>query len=374
MSLLAQQDVAEVDEAESKVDRDVAEISQFRLMARRFKKSKLAVISAYLLVFMYVCMIFSSFLSPNSPQFINANATNLPPAKLTFANGGLATCGRSQTLDQATLTYSYKIDCNTKIPIQIFGKGFEYKLFGVIPTSRHLLTVKPPETLYLWGADSQGRDVFSRSLAGSRVSLTIGILSVILATFVAAVFGTASGYFGGAVDNIIQRVAEVIMSIPTLPLWLVLAAILPKDMSVTSRYLMISLILTVVGWPGLARQVRAKVMAYAHADYVNAARVAGSGHSRIIATHLLPNTVSHLVAVACLSIPGTIAAETSLSFLGVGMQEPAVSWGVLLQAAQKVDVVVSYPWILIPAILVIVAVTAFQLLGDGLRDAVDPYG
>lgn len=374
MSLLVQQDVAEVEEASSKVDRDVAEISQFRLMARRFKKSRLAVISAYLLIFMYVCMLFSGFLSPNSPQFINADATNLPPAKLTFAGGGLAMCGRAQVLDQATLTYSYKIDCNTKVPIQFFGKGFDYKILGVIPSNRHLMTVKPPQTLYLWGADSQGRDVFSRSLAGSRVSLTIGIVSVILATFVAAVLGTASGYFGGAVDNIIQRVAEVIMSIPTLPLWLVLAAILPKDMSVTARYLMISLILTAVGWPGLARQVRAKVMSYAHADYVNAARVAGSGHARIIGTHLLPNTVSHLVAVACLSIPGTIAAETSLSFLGVGMQEPAISWGVLLQAAQKVDVVVSYPWILIPAVLVIVAVTAFQLLGDGLRDAVDPYG
>ncbi len=373
MSILSATPVEEVEDASS-VDRGVAEISQFRLMARRFKKSKLAVISGFLIIFMYICMIFAPFLAPNSPQFINADATNLPPAQLTFSGGGLAQCGRAQVLDQATLTYSYKVDCNTKVPVHVFGKGWHYKLFGVFPTDRHLLTVSPPNTLYLWGADSQGRDVFSRSLFGSRVSLTMGIFAVILATFVAAVFGTVSGYFGGAIDNIIQRVAEVIMSIPTLPLWLVLASILPKDMSVTARYLMISLILTLVGWPGLARQVRAKVMSYAHADYVNAARVAGSGHARIIGTHLMPNTISHLVAVACLSIPGTIAAETSLSFLGVGMQEPAVSWGVLLQSAQKVDVVVSYPWILIPAVLVIIAVTAFQLLGDGLRDAVDPYG
>ena len=374
MTLLAQQDPAEVEESGSSVDRNVAEISQFRLMARRFKKSKLAVIAAFLLIFLYLCMIFSAFLSPNQASFINADATNLPPAKLTFSSGGLAMCGRTQALDNATLTYSYKTDCNTKVPVHFFGKGWDYKVLGVIPASRHLLTVDPPDSLYLWGADSQGRDVFSRSLTGSKVSLTIGIVSVILSTFVAAVLGTASGYFGGAIDNIIQRVGEVIMSIPTLPLWLLLAAILPRDMSVTGRYLMISLILTIVVWPGLARQVRAKVMSYAHSDYVNAARVAGSGHTRIIGTHLLPNTVSHLVAVAALSIPGTIAAETSLSFLGVGMQEPAVSWGVQLQAAQKVDVVISFPWILIPAVLVIVAVTAFQLLGDGLRDAVDPYG
>ncbi len=374
MSLLSEQDVDEVDEAaDAGVDKDVAEISQYRLMSRRFKKSRLAVIAAILLLFLYVVMTFAAFLSPNDPQFINANATNLPPAKLTFS-GGLAACGRQQALDQTTLTYSYKTDCNTKVPIHIFGKGWKYKLFAFIPTSRHLFTVDRPQALYFWGADSQGRDVFSRSIAGSKVSLTIGVISVIFGTFIAAVLGTASGYFGGAIDNIIQRIAEVIMSIPTLPLWLVLAAVLPRDLSVTQRYLFISLILTFVAWPGLARQVRAKVLSYARADYVNAAKVAGSGTVRIIGTHLLPNTISHLVVVAALSIPGTIAAETSLSFLGVGMQEPAVSWGVLLQAAQKVDVVVSYPWILIPALLVIIAVTAFQLIGDGLRDAVDPYG
>jgi peptide/nickel transport system permease protein len=255
----------------------------------------------------------------------------------------------------------------------VFGKGYKYKLWGVLPTTRHILAVNPPDKLYLWGADTQGRDVYSRTVIGSRVSLTIGIVSVLVGTIVAAILGTISGYFGGAADNIIQRIAEIIMSIPTLPLWMVLAAILPKDLSVTQRYLLISLILVVTSWPGLARQVRAKTMTFARADFVNAAKAAGSGTNRIILTHLMPNTVSHLVVVACLGIPGTIAAETSLSFLGIGMQEPAVSWGVLLQAAQDMSVINSFQWILIPGLLVIIAVTMFQLIGDGLRDAVDPY-
>jgi len=377
MSMLQTQDVTEtaVEEVVDSTDRGVAEISQFRLMARRFKKSKLSVIALLVLAVMYVIMIFAPFFMTNEALEISSEAKNAPPTKLTF-NGGLKMCRPVQVLDQNTLSYTYTSNCSDKnalIPVHVFGKGYKYKLWGFIPTTRHILAVDPPNKLYLWGADTQGRDVYSRTVIGSRVSLTIGIVSVLVGTIVAAILGTISGYFGGAADNIIQRIAEIIMSIPTLPLWMVLAAILPKDLSVTARYLLISLLLVATSWPGLARQVRAKTMTFARSDFVNAAKAAGSGTNRIILTHLMPNTVSHLVVVACLGIPGTIAAETSLSFLGIGMQEPAVSWGVLLQSAQDMSVINSFQWILIPGLLVIIAVTMFQLIGDGLRDAVDPY-
>jgi peptide/nickel transport system permease protein len=206
------------------------------------------------------------------------------------------------------------------------------------------------------------------------VSLTIGLLGVLIATVLGAIIGTISGYFRGAVDTLIQRFIEVILSVPTLPLWATMAAVLPRDMSVVKRYFLITLVLSLVQWAPLARQVRGKVMAYASADYVAAARAAGSSSPRIIMTHLLPNAMSHIVAVAMLAVPATIIAETSLSFLGIGMLPPAVSWGVLLSDAQQISVVLQYPWMLIPAAPVIIAVTCFLLIGDGVRDAVDPYG
>ncbi len=352
---------------------DVGDVSQWRLMWRRFKQSKLAVGGGIILLVMYAIALFAPFLSPNEPNQVDSDAANIQPSKLTW-NGGLAICGQSQKLNQETFTWEYTIDCNKPTAIQWFGHGHEYKMFGLIPTDRHLVTAPKPAKLYLWGGDEEGRDVFSRALTGARVSLTIGMFGVGIATIIAAVVGTISGYFGGLVDNVLQRIIEVILSVPTLPLWATMAAVLPRDMSVTKRYFLITVILSLVAWAGLARQVRGKVMAYSGADYVAAARAAGSGHSRIILTHMVPNSVSHLVVVTMLAIPGTIIAETSLSFLGIGMLPPAISWGVLLQDAQKVQVVTQYPWLLIPAVMVVLAVTCFQLLGDGVRDAVDPYG
>ncbi|MBR8640590.1 ABC transporter permease [Streptomyces tuirus] len=281
---------------------------------------------------------------------------------------------REQTLDTETFTYEYRSNCGKAVPLHFFGKGHEYKLFGLIPTDRHLVTVDKPHTLLLWGADSAGRDVFARAMQGARVSLTIGLLGVAVGTFLGATIGTVSGYFRGPLDTLLQRFIELLMSLPTLPLWLALAAILPRDMSVTSRYFLITLILSLVGWAGLARQVRGKVMSYAESDYVAAARIAGASSSRIVFRHLIPNASSHIVATATLAVPAAIIAETSLSFLGVGMLPPAVSWGVLLSDAQNIAAVQQYPWLLIPAVLVVLAVTCFQLIGDGLRDAVDPYG
>jgi peptide/nickel transport system permease protein len=352
---------------------DVGEIPQWRLMVRRFKQSKLAVGGGIILLFMYLVAALAPFLSPNDYDALNSGAKNAAPSALTW-NGGLAMCGVTQTLNQDTFTFEYQSDCSKSIPIQWFGKGHEYTLLGFIKTDRHLMTVQGETKLYLWGADTQGRDIFARTLQGAQVSLTIGLLGVAISTVLATLIGTISGYFGGIVDNAIQRVMEIILSVPTLPLWATMAAVLPRDMPVERRYFFITLILSLVVWANTARQVRGKVLGYAHADYVNAARAAGSSHTRIIVTHMVPNAISHIVVVAALAIPATIIAETSLSFLGIGMLPPAVSWGVLLKDAQEIAVVTQYPWMLIPAIAVILAVTCFQLLGDGVRDAVDPYG
>lgn len=350
-----------------------AVMSQSRLMLRRFMQSKLAVASVVVLGILYLSAIFATFLAPNPYGQQDSNQKYAAPSSLVWS-GGPALCSKTQYLEKSTYTYKYRTNCNKPVPIHVFGKGFEYKLFGLIPTSRHLMTVSPPHKLLLWGADSEGRDVFARAMQGGRVSLTIGLLGVAVGTFLGTTIGTVSGYFGGKVDNLLQRFIELLLSLPTLPLWLALAAILPQDLSVTNRYFVITLILSLVGWAGLARQVRGKVMSYASSDYVGAARAAGSSSSRIVFRHLIPNAASHIVATSMLAVPATIIAETSLSFLGVGMLPPAVSWGVLLSDAQSISTVQQYPFLLLPAALVVVAVISFQLIGDGLRDAVDPYG
>ncbi len=349
----------------------VGEISQTRLMVRRFRRSKLAVVSLILLILMYLGALIAPFLASTDPASVDQDFKYAKPSSWTW-KGGPAICPTIQTIDPIKIQTVYTTDCSKAVPVQFFGKGYEYKLFGVISSDRHLVTV-PQGRLLIFGADSNGRDIYSRLIYGGRISLTIGLLGVIIATVLGSVIGTISGYAGGMTDNIIQRIIEIILSIPTLPLWATMAAVLPQNMSVTRRYFLMTIILSLVAWTGLARQVRGKVMAYAGADYVAAARSANSSHMRIISTHLLPNATSHIVAVSMLAVPATILAETALSFLGIGMLDPAISWGVLLQDASKIDVLQRYPWILIPGLAVIVAVTCFQLLGDGVRDAVDPY-
>lgn len=355
-------------------DSKVGEISQTQLMIRRFKRSKLAVVSLIILILLYLSALFAPFFSPNDPRAVDSDYKFSAPTSMTWS-GGPAVCRTTQEIDPINISTSYKTDCSNPAKLQFFGKGFEYKILGFIPGDRHLLTVAPDaDVKWLpFGADASGRDIFSRTIYGGQVSLTIGLLGVIIATILGSVIGTISGYKGGATDTVIQRIIEIIMSIPTLPLWATMAAVLPQDLSVTERFIVMTLILSLVGWVGLARQVRGKVMAYANADYVAAAKSVNSSGFRIVTTHLLPNAMSHIVAVAMLAVPATILAETSLSFLGIGMLDPAISWGVLLQDASKIDVLQQYPWILIPGAAVILAITCFQLLGDGVRDAVDPY-
>lgn len=348
----------------------IAQLSQFQLMLRRFKQSKLAVASLIVLIFMYLVVIFAGFLSPNDPRDVSSDFKYAPPSSWTWA-GGPAICTTKLEIDPINITSSYKTHCDQPIPLHFFGKGFQYSFLG-IKLDRHLVTV-PHGKLLVVGADSNGRDILSRTFYGGRVSMTIGLLGVAIATVLGSIIGTISGYAGGATDNIIQRAIEIVISIPTLPLWATMAAVLPQSMAVTKRYFLITIILSLVTWTGLARQVRGKVMAYSRADYVAAAKSANSGRMRIIVTHLLPNATSHIVAVSMLAIPATILAETALSFLGIGMLDPAISWGVLLQDASKIAVLQQYPWILFPALAVILTITCFQLLGDGVRDAVDPY-
>ncbi|MCB0064348.1 MAG: ABC transporter permease, partial [Caldilineaceae bacterium] len=258
-------------------------------------------------------------------------------------------------------------------PVKFFVHGRPYELFGLISTDRHFIGVDEPGTLFLLGTDRSGRDMVSRIIYGGQISMTIGLVGVALTIIFGSVLGTVSGYFGGIVDTIMQRVIELLMSFPTIALWAAFAAALPPDMTATMRFFYISVILSLIGWTGLARQVRAKVLAYREMDFASAAKAAGAGHMRIILLHMLPNALSHIIVIATLAIPGMILAETALSFLGLGILPPAVSWGTLLQDAQTVATVIKFPWLMLPGVFVILAVLSFNFVGDGIRDAADPF-
>ncbi len=356
------------------VKADTSQISQGRLMVRRFMQSKLSVFGGIALIIMYLLALFAPFFAPYDINEIDTNYQWSGPSSLTFAGGWPGICGVKQTLDQKNFAWVYTKDCTQSNPIQLFVHGSTYSVLGLFNSDLHLFGVSKLAKIYIWGADSQGRDIFGRILVGARVSLSVGLVGVGFSTILGSILGTASGYFGGIIDNLMQRVIELISSIPTLPLYATIAATLPHDISVTQRFFLITVVLSLVTWTGLARQVRGKVLGYRGADYTSAARLAGASHTRVIMNHMLPNAVSHIIVVAALAVPGAILGETALSFLGLGMLPPAVSWGVLLRDAQQVQVVTTYPWLMIPGAAVIAAVLCFNLLGDGLRDAVDPYG
>ena len=354
--------------------------TQWQLMWWRFRKHKLAVASAIILAGLYLVVIFAEFFAYADPHKSEAERSLLPPQPIYFFDNGQFSpyvLGLTGKRDPNTFKRVYAPDPNQKLPLRLFARGFEYKLLGLFPAERHLIGVEggqAEEAIFLLGTDLNGRDMWSRLMIGTRVSLTIGLVGVALSLFLGVLLGGISGLYGGVVDNFIQRLIEIVRSIPTIPLWMGLAAALPREWSITRIYFAITLILSLIGWTTLARVVRGRFLSLRQEDFVMAAELAGASQMRIIFRHMVPSFLSHIIAATTLAIPAMIIAETSLSFLGLGLRPPAVSWGVLLQQAQNIQALAISPWLLYPAFPVIIAVLAFNFLGDGLRDAADPYG
>ena len=354
--------------------------SQWQLMWWRFRRHRLALVGTVVVLAFYGVVLFADFLAYASPTASEAQRSLLPPQPIHWLDGGRLrphVFGLSGARDPVTLKRVYRPDPSRKIPVTFFARGFEYRFLWLFPADRHLLGVgegQPEDSLFLLGTDEQGRDLWSRVMYGTRASLTIGLAGVVLSLILGVFLGGVSGLYGGAVDTAIQRVIEILRSIPTIPLWMGLAAALPNDWSVFQVYFAITIIISLIGWTELARVVRGRFLSLREEEFVMAAELAGCSRTRIILSHLVPSFLSHIIAATTLAIPAMIISETSLSFLGLGLRPPAISWGVLLQQAQNVQALAISPWLLIPAIPVIVVIIACNFMGDGLRDAADPYG
>jgi peptide/nickel transport system permease protein len=354
-----------------------AMLSVRQLMWLRFRRSKLALFGAFALVVLYALAMVADFVAPYSVDNTHAKYVGAPPMAVHFFNAGQFVgpfvYGVDSKTNPDTFAKVFTTDPDAVYPIRFFAQGEPYVLFGFIKSDIHLFQVEKPGVIFLLGTDSTGRDLFSRIWFGARVSLTVGLVGVFLSLILGSFAGVASGYYGGAIDNIIQRTIEVISSIPTLPLWLALAAAVPPNWSAVKVYFGIAIVLSLVTWGGLARQVRGMVLGLRDADFVTAARYSNCKTSRILIRHLLPNTFSHVLVVATLAIPGMILGETALSFLGLGIRPPMTSWGVLLSEAQHVRVLLQQPWLLSPALFVLLTCVSYNFVGDGLRDAADPF-
>lgn len=365
--------------ADSEVTAFVA--SPWQLMWWKFRKHKLAMIGGAVTILIYLIALFVEFLSPLDPNLVSATYTYAPPQRLHFIeNTPQGTkfhpyvFGYKSVIDKASLRRTFTIDETKVIPIRFFVQGYEYRWLGLIPGDRHLLgPVQVGEPMYLLGADRLGEDLLSRLIYGTRISMSIGLVGVFLSLTLGLLLGGISGYYGGVIDTMMQRVIEFLRSIPHIPLWLGLAAALPKTWSPLRVYFGITLILSLIGWTALARVVRGRFLSLREEEFVTAARLDGASEMRIITRHMLPSFTSHIIASLTLAIPATILAETALSFLGLGLRSPINSWGVLLQEAQNIRSVSTAPWLLTPGLMVVVAVLALNFLGDGLRDAADPY-
>jgi peptide/nickel transport system permease protein len=349
-------------------------------MRLRFTRNKLAMTGLIGLIIMYFLVFFGAFIGPNEYTLQNTDYIFGSPSQFTLIgpNGqlGLFMYSTTTKLDQASFKFVVVVDKTKRLPVHFFTKGDPYVMLGFIHSNIHLIGVDLPQRIYLAGADSIGRDMFARTLIGGQISMTVGLLGVIISIILGSVLGTISGYYMGFADDAIQRSIEVISSFPTIPLWAALAAALPPvsvNFTALDRYFLITVVLSLVGWTGLARQLRAKVMAYRSADFCQAAVAAGASDSRIIFVHMLPNAASHIIVTAALAVPGMILGETALSFLGLGILPPMVSWGALLKDSQQVSVILQHPWIMLPGLAVVITVLLFSFLGDGVRDAMDPY-
>jgi peptide/nickel transport system permease protein len=365
-------------DAEPVAQPERASASQGRLVWLAFRRHKLAMVSSLVLVFFVVLIAFAEFFAPFSNNRLLTDYTYAPP-QLLHANVStdgveLFVYAYEWEQDPQSLRITYTANEDAKIPVRLFAKGVDYRLLGLIPWDRHLIgPVDPDAPMYLLGSDSLGRDLLSQVISATRVSLSVGVVGVLLAFLLGVVVGGISGYFGGRIDTAIQRLVELVTAVPALPLYLGLAAALPVTISPVTRYFLITVILSTIAWTGLAREVRGRFLMLREEEFVTSARLDGSTQRRVMFRHMLPSFTSHLIAALTLSIPGVIIAETALSWLGLGLQRPAVSWGVLLEEATSVRVVAQAPWLLIPGLLVVITVLAMNFVGDGLRDAADPY-
>lgn len=348
----------------------------------RFRKHKVALASGVIVLLIYIVALFCEFLAPGLPDAHSRNFLYAPPQKLRLrveTEAGprwqLHVNGYTVFMNREALRREFTLNPDHIIPVRFFAKGAPYKMWGLFEMERRLIgPVDPTEPFYLFGADRLGRDILSRVIYGARVSMSIGLVGVFLSLVLGVLLGGISGYFGGPVDEIIQRIIEFLRSIPTIPLWMGLAAAIPRTWSPLQVYFAITVILSLVGWTGLARVVRGRFFSLKTEDFIISARLNGCSQLRIIIKHMVPSFMSHIIASVTLSIPAMIISETSLSFLGIGLRPPVVSWGVLLQEAQNIRSVSAAPWLLmVPAFCVIVAVLTMNFLGDGLRDAADPY-
>ena len=349
--------------------------SQWRLMWRKFIRNRAAIAGGVVILLFYLGALFADFIAPYTLTTRFTKHIYMPPQRVHLFNEGKLqpfVYDLKQELDE-NLRRTYTLNPDKKIPIQFFAHGEPYKLFGLIPAEVHLFQGAEGRPVALLGTDRQGRDMFSRILIGSQVSLTIGLVGVSLSLAIGAVLGIASGYYSGTVDNIIQRVIELIRAFPSVPLWMALSAAIPLSWTVMQTYFAISIILSLIGWTWLARQLRGKVLALRNEDFVLAAKLGGASDRWIIFRHLVPATLGHIVVVSTLAMPAMILAETSLSYLGLGLRPPVTSWGVLIQESQNYQSLALYPWVFTPAFVIAICILAFSYLGDGLRDAVDPY-
>lgn len=347
--------------------------SQWTMIWRRFRRNRFAMLGGVIVLVYYVLALLANFVAPYTLQTRFPKQTYLPPQPVYF-------------FDEGTLRpYVYEVESSydedlrrvftrtdKKIHLEFFAKGEPYKLMGLFKTDVHLFQA-PGGIVAILGTDRQGRDMFTRILIGGQISLTIGLVGVIMSLVLGTVLGIVSGYYGGLVDEIIQRLIEVVRAFPSIPLWMALSAAVPKDWSQIQTYFAITLILSLIGWTWLARQLRGVVLSLRESDYIMAARLAGASDARIIFKHLVPATIGQIIVVATLSLPSMILAETALSYLGLGLRPPTTSWGVLLNEVQNLQSLALYPWVFSPAFVIVIVTVAFSFLGDGLRDAADPY-
>jgi peptide/nickel transport system permease protein len=353
--------------------------SYFQLVWQRFRKSKPAIVGGLLLIMLAILAIFSDFFSPTDPLELNMASSFIPPQRIHFvaADGKLHlrpfTYLQIVELDPQTFEPLWTEDTSQPYYLEFFVKGWEYELLGLIPLSLHLYGVEEGGTVYILGTDKFGRDLWGRTCRAGRISLALSLFGTLISVAVGSVLGVVSGYYAGAVDMVLQRFVEFVQSFPRLPLWMALAAIIPPTWPPMQIFVVMACIFALLGWTQLARQVRGQIMAFRETDFIMAAKEMGASDKRIIFRHLYPNSLSHIIVVLTLTVPTIILAEAFLSFLGIGIQEPLVSWGTLMNDAQNLQTLGSHVWIMSPIIFIVVAVLGFNFLGDGLRDAADPY-